>query len=94
MKEANDDEYVINSEEDEDEEKKLPSYCFICRELFKNPVVTKWVLKFKIKNLNRCKHYFCESCALDQFRKSKKCAVCGVKTDGSFAIAKGNIFIK
>lgn len=40
------------SEEDED---SLPFACFICREPFtleKNPVVTK------------CKHYFCESCAL------------------------------
>lgn len=42
----------VASDEDED---SLPFACFICREPFtleKNPVVTK------------CKHYFCESCAL------------------------------
>ncbi len=39
----------------EDEDDPLPFACFICRkpwEEAKNPVVTK------------CKHYFCESCAL------------------------------
>ena len=35
-------------ESDDDEDEALPFACFICREGFKNPVVTK------------CKHYFCE----------------------------------
>ena len=33
---------------DSDEEDELPFACFICRQPFNNPVVTK------------CKHYFCE----------------------------------
>lgn len=37
---------------DEDDEDALPFACFICREPFVDPVVTK------------CKHYFCEHCAL------------------------------
>ena len=37
---------------DEDDEDSLPFACFICRNSFVDPVVTK------------CKHYFCEHCAL------------------------------
>ncbi|KAI8021166.1 Zinc finger CCCH domain-containing protein 1 [Camellia lanceoleosa] len=37
---------------DEDDEDALPFACFICRQPFVDPVVT------------RCKHYFCEHCAL------------------------------
>ena len=37
---------------DEDDEDALPFACFICRQPFVDPVVTK------------CKHYFCEHCAL------------------------------
>ncbi|KAF9588596.1 hypothetical protein IFM89_013448 [Coptis chinensis] len=37
---------------DDDDDEKLPFACFICREAFVDPVVTK------------CKHYFCEHCAL------------------------------
>uniref|UniRef100_A0A915DIZ3 Uncharacterized protein n=1 Tax=Ditylenchus dipsaci TaxID=166011 RepID=A0A915DIZ3_9BILA len=70
-----DDEFVITSDEDEDKS-DLPHHCFICRESFKNPVITK------------CKHYFCESCAIGHYRKSKRCAVCNVKTDGIFSTAK------
>ena len=39
------------SEEEEDDD-SLPFACFICRQPFVDPVVTK------------CKHYFCEHCAL------------------------------
>lgn len=39
------------SDEDEDDD-SLPFACFICRQPFVDPVVTK------------CKHYFCEHCAL------------------------------
>ena len=54
----------------------MPFKCLICRKSFKNPVVTK------------CKHYFCESCALGQYRKSTKCYVCGELTSGIFNPAK------
>ena len=37
---------------DEDDDDSLPFACFICRQPFVDPVVTK------------CKHYFCEHCAL------------------------------
>lgn len=39
-------------EEDDDDEEALPFACYICRQPFVDPVVTK------------CKHYFCEHCAL------------------------------
>ena len=64
--------YEIDSDDDDD----LPFACFICRESFKNPVVTK------------CKHYFCEACALKHYKKSKRCYVCGVQTNGMFNPAK------
>jgi len=59
-----------------DEEERLPFKCFICRKSFKNPVVTK------------CKHYFCERCALDNCKRSKRCFVCGKPTSGIFTPAK------
>ncbi|KAF5177292.1 Zinc finger ccch domain-containing protein [Thalictrum thalictroides] len=49
---------LINEEEedtaegDDDDENALPFACFICPQRFVDPVVTK------------CKHYFCEHCAL------------------------------
>ncbi|KAJ4895130.1 Zinc finger CCCH domain-containing protein 1 [Raphanus sativus] len=61
-----------NSEEDED---ALPFVCFICREAFVDPVVTK------------CKHYFCEHCALKHHTKNKKCFVCNQPTMGIFNAA-------
>ncbi|KAL0700476.1 hypothetical protein Bca4012_056598 [Brassica carinata] len=61
-----------DSEEDED---ALPFACFICRESFVDPVVTK------------CKHYFCEHCALKHHTKNKKCFVCNQPTMGIFNAA-------
>lgn len=46
-----DENYEVGSDEEE-----IPFKCFICRQTFQNPVVTK------------CRHYFCESCALQHFR--------------------------
>lgn len=46
----NDDGGVDDGDSDDDD--ALPFACFICREPFEDPVVTK------------CKHYFCEHCAL------------------------------
>ncbi|XP_022958735.1 zinc finger CCCH domain-containing protein 1 [Cucurbita moschata] len=60
---------------DEDEEDALPFACFICREPFVDPVVTK------------CKHYFCEHCALKHHAKNKKCFVCNQPTLGIFNTA-------
>ncbi|KAJ8251225.1 hypothetical protein GJAV_G00218670 [Gymnothorax javanicus] len=69
---ANDEEnYEVSSDEED-----LPFKCFICRESFKNPVVTK------------CRHYFCEACALQHYRKSKRCYVCNMQTNGVFNPAK------
>ncbi|XP_033913132.2 E3 ubiquitin-protein ligase RNF113A-like [Acipenser ruthenus] len=69
---ANDDEnYEVSSDEED-----LPFKCFICRESFKNPVITK------------CRHYFCESCALQHYHKSQRCYVCNEQTNGVFNPAK------
>ncbi|PNS17410.1 Pre-mRNA-splicing factor cwc24 [Sphaceloma murrayae] len=69
------------SNEEEDEESMLdniPFACIICREPYKNPVVTK------------CKHYFCEACALKRHKSKggKSCAACGTDTGGTFGMAK------
>ncbi|GFP91921.1 zinc finger CCCH domain-containing protein 1 [Phtheirospermum japonicum] len=53
----------------------LPFACFICREPFVDPVMT------------RCKHYFCKHCALKHHAKNKKCFVCDHPTNGIFNIA-------
>ncbi|RDD44012.1 RING finger protein 113A [Trichoplax sp. H2] len=72
----------FNDEEDahkyeiSDSDDELPFACFICRESFKNPVVTK------------CQHYFCEKCALDHYRKTQRCFVCSAQTGGIFKPAK------
>jgi RING finger protein 113A len=68
------------AEEDEDwtvkdEDDGLPFACFICRQPFTDPVVTK------------CGHYFCEDCALNHHKKSHKCAVCKEPTMGIFNTA-------
>lgn len=36
----------------------------------------------------RCKHYFCERCALRHHTKSPKCFICSAATMGTFAPAK------
>lgn len=61
---------------DSDEEERLPFKCFICRNSFANPVVTK------------CQHYFCEACALAQYKKTSRCFVCNMQTNGVFNVAK------
>ncbi|XP_028042258.1 E3 ubiquitin-protein ligase RNF113A [Bombyx mandarina] len=65
-----DSDYEIHSDEE------LPFKCFVCREGFTNPVVTK------------CKHYFCERCALEQYKKSTRCFICNAQTGGVFNPAK------
>lgn len=44
-----------------------------------------------MKFLRRCKHYFCEACALKHYRKSQRCFVCGKQTFGVFNPAKNLI---
>lgn len=51
---------------------ELPFACFICKKEFVDPVVTK------------CMHYFCEKCALDQEKKTRKCFICQEPTLGIF----------
>ncbi|GMR40146.1 hypothetical protein PMAYCL1PPCAC_10344, partial [Pristionchus mayeri] len=64
--------YEISDEEDE----SFPESCPICEGAFTNPVVT------------RCKHFFCEHCAITAFKKSKRCKVCEKNTAGVFNPAK------
>ncbi len=61
-------------EDEEDEE--IPFKCIICRDSFKNPVVTK------------CKHYFCEGCFIKNNKRSTKCYACDKPTNGVFFVAK------
>ncbi|EZA59678.1 hypothetical protein DMN91_005431 [Ooceraea biroi] len=63
--------YEIDSDED-----NLPFKCFICRDSFTDPVITK------------CKHYFCEKCALERYKKSTRCYICNAQTNGIFNPAK------
>ena len=84
--------YEISS----DEEDQLPFACYICREPFKNPVVTKYAScdphlrshDSHVIHPRRCKHYFCEACALKNCRKTTRCAACGQQTGGVFNPAK------
>ncbi|KAM1406113.1 hypothetical protein ACFXTH_000813 [Malus domestica] len=68
---------VDETEEDDDDEDDggLPFACFICRQPFVDPVVTK------------CNHYFCEHCALKHHSKNKICFVCDKPTLGIFNTA-------
>lgn len=75
MKGGDDDEEGGGDEDDDEDEDALPFACFICRQPFRDPVVTK------------CKHYFCEHCALKHHDKNKKCFVCNKPTLGLFNTA-------
>ncbi|KAJ4837295.1 hypothetical protein Tsubulata_026370 [Turnera subulata] len=70
-----DEDGVGGDDDDDDEDDELPFACFICRQPFVDPVVTK------------CKHYFCEHCALKHHSKNKKCFVCNQPTLGIFNTA-------
>ncbi|XP_045508368.1 E3 ubiquitin-protein ligase RNF113A-like [Colias croceus] len=61
-----DSDYEIHSDDE------LPFKCFICRNSFRDPVVT------------RCKHYFCEKCALENYKKTTRCFICNAQTSGVF----------
>jgi len=66
-----------DSDDDDTALEGIPFACIICREAYKDPIVTK------------CGHYFCESCALKRYRKDPSCAACGAGTNGVFNVAKG-----
>jgi RING finger protein 113A len=55
----------------------IPFACVICKDSYRDPIVTK------------CGHYFCEACALRRYRKDPGCAACGAGTGGVFNVAKG-----
>jgi len=66
-----------NSEDEDAMLEGIPFACIICKDKYKDPIVTK------------CGHYFCESCALKRYRKDPSCAACGAGTGGVFNVAKG-----
>ncbi|CAO3643576.1 unnamed protein product [Cunninghamella blakesleeana] len=68
--------YTVTDSDDDDSDDEVPFACLICRNEFKEPVVTK------------CKHYFCESCAIRHYKTSSKCFACGSPTNGVFNTAK------
>ncbi|KAG0129006.1 hypothetical protein HOY82DRAFT_17515 [Tuber indicum] len=63
-------------DEEEKELKDIPFKCVICKDDYKSPIVTK------------CKHYFCETCAIARYKKTPNCEICGKRTDGAFSMAK------
>ncbi|KAL4933160.1 U2-type spliceosomal complex subunit CWC24 [Aspergillus undulatus] len=65
-----------DEDDDEEELENIPFACIICKKPYQNPIVTK------------CGHYFCESCALQRYRKNPSCAACGAGTGGVFNVAK------
>lgn len=64
------------SDDDDAALEGIPFACIICKKPYKNPIITK------------CGHYFCESCALQRYRKTPSCAACGAGTGGVFNGAK------
>ncbi|KAJ4439831.1 hypothetical protein ANN_07959 [Periplaneta americana] len=94
--------YEVDSDGDD-----LPFKCFICRNSFKDPIVTnmdkfisdivpgpsQWFFHFGEEIIIawthiRCRHYFCERCALDHYKKSTRCYICNQQTHGVFNPAK------
>ncbi|KAL8275580.1 hypothetical protein Esti_000531 [Eimeria stiedai] len=66
-----------DSEESADED-GLPFACLKCRQRWRvdmRPVVT------------RCRHYFCEKCAVEEYKSSSKCSQCGAETHGILNVA-------
>jgi RING finger protein 113A len=75
----------LNPDDDEEDDEtfdwEIPGECQMCSKSWvdvRNPVVTK------------CKHYFCEACALrnDTAKKEKTCFTCEMPTGGTFNCAK------
>ncbi|KAJ3318338.1 hypothetical protein HDV06_000571 [Boothiomyces sp. JEL0866] len=68
--------FFVEVEDEVESDDDLPFACLICRGDFKSPIVTK------------CKHYFCEACAIKHFKKSPGCFACNQNTQGVFNVAK------
>lgn len=66
-----------NQDDDDKALEGIPFACILCKRPYAHPIVTK------------CGHYFCESCALQRYRKTPACAACGAGTSGVFNSAKG-----
>ncbi|KAI4215344.1 MAG: hypothetical protein LQ351_002244 [Letrouitia transgressa] len=64
------------SDEEDSVLEGIPFACIICKKAYTNPVVTK------------CGHYFCETCALQRYKKNPSCPTCGAGTGGVFNGAK------
>ena len=73
---ANRDKAKDDDDDDEAMLENIPFVCIICKDAYKEPVVT------------RCGHYFCEGCALKRYRRDPTCAACGAGTNGVFNGAK------
>jgi len=58
-----------------DKDEEYPFACLICKKPYVKPVQTK------------CKHYFCESCAINRYMIDPRCAVCKENTNGIFNMA-------
>lgn len=65
-----------DDEDDDELLESIPFACIICKKPYRDPIITK------------CGHYFCESCALQRYRKNPSCAACGAGTGGVFNVAK------
>jgi len=59
-----------------DKDEEYPFACFICKNPYVKPVQT------------RCKHYFCESCAINRYMIDPRCFVCKENTNGIFNMAQ------
>lgn len=68
-KDEEDDKYLIKDSDDEEED-GIPLSCCICKESFKDPIVTK------------CRHFFCSNCADKDC--TEKCFICEKPTSGIF----------
>lgn len=79
-KDEDDDKYVIKDGDGEEEADGIPFKCIICKETYKNPIMTK------------CKHYFCIDCAEKEC--NEKCFVCEEPTSGIFKNASKIIYEK
>jgi len=58
-----------------EKDEEFPFACLICKKPFVKPVQTK------------CKHYFCQSCAVNRYMIDPRCAICKDNTNGIFNVA-------
>lgn len=68
--------YEVGGGSQDDDDGQLPQECPICERAFIEPIVTK------------CRHYFCERCALQNYGTDANCFACGQATDGVFNAAR------